>query len=70
MLHELYSCFEKHMLLATQRLPYHKDDRNPAEEITTAGMHPEKTEIPYQLCGKLKPWLINAIHLADFWVVY
>lgn len=60
MLDKLYSCFEKCMLLATQHLPYYKDEINPAEEITTTGMHPEKTEIPYQLSEKLKPWSVNA----------
>lgn len=60
MLDELYACFEKSMLLATQHLPYYKDNINPTEEITTTGMHPEKTEIPHQLSGRLKPWLVNA----------
>lgn len=60
MLDELYSCFEKSMLLATQHLPYYKYDINPTEEITTTGMHPEKAEISHQLSGKLKPWSVNA----------
>lgn len=42
---------------------YHKEDINLIEEITMAGTHPAKPEIPYQLGGNPFPvaWKVKAL---------